>query len=96
MCVCACCTTSWYLLVFIGIYLYLFVFISIYWYLLVFLVTLFIYFPAGMAQLRAVPASSPSEDQSLNMVATNIEVESFVTMPNKKNTRNDAGLNEDN
>ena len=58
--------------------------------------TLLIYFPAGMAQLRAVPASSPSEDQSLNMVATNIEVDSLVSMPNKKNTRNDAGLNEDN
>ena len=57
--------------------------------------TLFIYFPAGMAQLRAVPASSPSEDQSRNMAATNIEVDSPIAIPNKKKTRNDAG-NEEN
>ncbi len=57
--------------------------------------TLFIYFPAGMAQLRAVPASSPSEDQSLNMVATNIEVDSFATLPNNKDTHNETRADND-
>jgi hypothetical protein len=38
--------------------------------------TFLIYFPAGMAQLRAVPASSPSEDQSCQLLSMNIELDS--------------------
>ena len=37
--------------------------------------TFLIYFPAGMKQLRAVPASAPSEDQSRRLVRLDFEVD---------------------
>jgi hypothetical protein len=37
--------------------------------------TFLIYFPAGMKQLQAVPASAPSEDQSRRLVLLDFEVD---------------------
>lgn len=54
-------------------------------------ITFLIYFPAGMAQLRAAPASSPSEDQSRRLVQVDFEVDHSKRLAGKKNTRNRAG-----
>ena len=47
--------------------------------------TFLIYFPAGMAQLRAVPASSPSEDQSCQLLSMDIKLDSSAKQIRKKN-----------
>jgi cardiolipin synthase len=47
--------------------------------------TFLIYFPAGMAQLRAVPASSPSEDQSRQLLRMDIELDKSARLSGKKN-----------
>ena len=50
-------------------------------------ITFLIYFPAGMAQLRAVPASSPSEDQSRQLLRMDIELKNSVAQSGKKISR---------
>jgi len=50
-------------------------------------ITFLIYFPAGMAQLRAVPASSPSEDQSRQLLRMDIELKNSVAQTGKKISR---------
>ena len=47
--------------------------------------TFLIYFPAGMAQLRAVPASSPSKDQSRQLLRMDIELDQSAHPSRKKN-----------
>ena len=46
--------------------------------------TFLIYFPAGMKQLKAVPASSPSEDQSRRLVGLDFEVDTSVRSNEEK------------
>ena len=47
--------------------------------------TFLIYFPAGMKQLKAVPARSPSEDQSRRLVGLDFEVDTSVRSNEEKN-----------
>ncbi len=42
--------------------------------------TFFVYFPAGMKQLKAVPASGPSEDQSRRLVRLDLEIDPSTRM----------------
>ena len=46
--------------------------------------TFLIYFPAGVAQLRAVPASSPSKDQSRQLLRMDIELDQSAHPSGKK------------
>ncbi|MEC8973854.1 MAG: hypothetical protein VX509_08025, partial [Verrucomicrobiota bacterium] len=46
--------------------------------------TFLIYFPAGLKQLKAVPASAPSEDQSRRLVRMDFEVDSSTLAVGKK------------
>ena len=46
--------------------------------------TFLIYFPAGVAQLRAVPASSPSKDQSRQLLRMDIELDQSDCPSDKK------------
>lgn len=49
--------------------------------------TFLIYFPAGMKQLQAVPASAPSEDQSRRLVRLDFEVDPTSRMGDAKSSR---------
>ena len=56
--------------------------------------TFLIYFPAGMAQLRAVPASSPSKDQSRQLLRMDIELDQSARPSGKKNIhKNEDDMN---
>tara|TARA_B100000686_G_C16618483_1_gene877833 strand:- start:273 stop:983 length:711 start_codon:yes stop_codon:yes gene_type:complete len=55
--------------------------------------TFLIYFPAGMAQLRAVPASSPSEDQSRQLLRMDIELD-HSSQPTVKKKNQEVNGNE--
>ena len=49
--------------------------------------TFLIYFPAGMKQLQAVPASAPSEDQSRRLVRMDFEVDPTTLVGGAKSSR---------
>ena len=49
--------------------------------------TFLIYFPAGMKQIKAVPASSPSEDQSRRLVGLDFEVDTSTRAGGEKKIR---------
>jgi phosphatidylglycerophosphate synthase len=49
--------------------------------------TFLIYFPAGMKQLQAVPASAPSEDQSRRLVRLDFEVDPTSRVGGTKTSR---------
>jgi hypothetical protein len=49
--------------------------------------TFLIYFPAGMKQLQAVPASAPSEDQSRRLVRLDFEVDPTTLVGSAKSSR---------
>jgi hypothetical protein len=51
--------------------------------------TFLIYFPAGMKQLQAVPASAPSEDQSRRLVRLDFEVDTSTRSGGGKSTRDE-------
>ena len=55
--------------------------------------TFLIYFPAGMAQLRAVPASSPSKDQSRQLLRMDIELDQSACPSDKKNIHKNEDMN---
>ena len=55
--------------------------------------TFLIYFPAGVAQLRAVPASSPSKDQSRQLLRMNIELDQSACPSDKKNIHKNEDMN---
>ena len=55
--------------------------------------TFLIYFPAGVAQLRAVPASSPSKDQSRQLLRMDIELDQSACPSDKKNTHKNEDMN---
>ena len=55
--------------------------------------TFLIYFPAGVAQLRAVPASSPSKDQSRQLLRMNIELDQSACPYDKKNIHKNEDMN---
>ena len=52
--------------------------------------TFLIYFPAGIKQLRAVPASSPSEDQSRRLVRLDFEVDPSTRAGGGAKSRDDG------
>ncbi|SVB53281.1 uncharacterized protein METZ01_LOCUS206135, partial [marine metagenome] len=56
--------------------------------------TFLIYFPAGMKQLRAVPASAPSEDQSRRLVRLDFEVDPSTRSDGGKSTRDEKDEDE--
>jgi cardiolipin synthase len=51
--------------------------------------TFLIYFPAGIKQLKAVPASAPSEDQSRRLVRLDFEVDTSTRSDGGKSTRDE-------
>lgn len=55
--------------------------------------TFLIYFPAGVAQLRAVPASSPSKDQSRQLLRMDIELDQSACPSDKKNIHKNEDMN---
>ena len=55
--------------------------------------TFLIYFPAGVAQLRAVPASSPSKDQSRQLLRMDIELDQSVCPSDKKKIQKNEDMN---
>ena len=55
--------------------------------------TFLIYFPAGVAQLRAVPASSPSKDQSSQLLRMDIELDQSACPSDKKNIYKNEDMN---
>lgn len=55
--------------------------------------TFLIYFPAGVAQLRAVPASSPSKDQSRQLLRMDIELDQSACPSDKKNIYKNEDMN---
>ena len=55
--------------------------------------TFLIYFPAGVAQLRAVPASSPSKDQSRQLLRMDIELNQSACPSDKKNIHKNEDMN---
>lgn len=55
--------------------------------------TFLIYFPAGVAQLRAVPASSPSKDQSRQLLRMDIELDQSACSSDKKNIHKNEDMN---
>ena len=55
--------------------------------------TFLIYFPAGVAQLRAVPASSPSKDQSRQLLRMDIELDQSACPSDKKYIHKNEDMN---
>ena len=55
--------------------------------------TFLIYFPAGVAQLRAVPASSPSKDQSRQLLRMDIELDQSACPSDKKTIHKNEDMN---
>ena len=55
--------------------------------------TFLIYFPAGVAQLRAVPASSPSKDQSRQLLRMDIELDQSACPSDKKSIHKNEDMN---
>ena len=51
--------------------------------------TFLIYFPAGMKQLKAVPASAPSTDQSRRLVRMDFEVDPTTIAGDWKSARDE-------